>query len=198
MKLKVPNFFDDDEALMDTMGSQLNADAPPFHPMYEPVNLAIFNDGVPSMTLPSEADRAKILHGIEDEAIDENFPPDAEDAAELEEAEAFVLEMAQLALLEEREERARSGFVHIKKRWEVRRAAGPRGRPHPAMNLIVPVDHFPKHQNVKTIVPFSQVHRMMVQEDKMRTHEIKRNVEPRRIKTAVSHRQPIQQPRKQF
>jgi len=183
---------------MDTTDSQLSADAPPFHPMYEQVNIAIFNDGVPCMVLPTEADRAKVLHGIDDQAIDDQFPPDAEDAAELEAAEAFVMEMAHLALLEEREERARSGFVHIKKRWEARRAEGPSGRPRPAMNLIVPVDHFAKHQNVTTIVPFSQVHRMMVQEDKIRMHEIKRQVEPRRIKTIGVHRQPIQQPRKHY
>jgi hypothetical protein len=191
MKMNLPNEFQDDE------GSTLSADASPFHPKYEPVEIAIFNDGVPSMMMPTEQDRYDILHGIEDQALDEEFPPDAGDAAELEAAEAFVIEMATLAMLEEREERARHGFYHFKKRWEVRRAAGPSGRPRPAMNLIVPVDHATKNATVhiKTLVPYSH-HRGVAHE---RTLEIKmsQRIEPRQTKmTAMSNRQTIQQPRK--
>lgn len=213
MKLKMPRLFkhrhrhrqhlddhddDDDEALMDATGFQLSADAKPFHPRNEPVNIAIYNEGVPCMSLRSEADRAKILHGIEDEAIDEGFPPDAEDAAELEAAEEWVMDMATFALMEEREEEARTGFVHIKKRWEARRVEGPTGRPRPAMHLIVPIDHCSKHKNVKTIVPYAQMHRLMMREEKMRMHEIKHRIEPRHIKTTAMQRMPIQQPRKYY
>lgn len=193
MKMKLPTELYDDE------GSTLSADAPAFYPMmYEPVNIAIYNDGVPSMILSTEKDRYDILHGIEDQALDQHFPPDAVEAAELEAAEAFVVEMANLAMLEEREERARNSFVHIQKRWEVRRAAGPSGRPRPPMNLIVPANHAPKKNptnNSKALVPCTH-HRMMVQE---RSHEVKmsQRIEPRLTKTtSMTHRQPIQQPRK--
>jgi hypothetical protein len=106
------------------MTSLLSPNAAAFHPFYEPVNVAIYNDGVPSMTLVSEEEVCEILHGIQDEALDEGFPPTAADAAELEAVAAFVECMAMLAYMEEREEEARLTFCHIKKRWEVRRSEG--------------------------------------------------------------------------
>jgi len=136
----------------------LNADAPPFHPIYEPVHLAIYNDGVPALTFTTEEDRYRILHGIQDEALDEGFPPDANDAAELDAAEAFVETMAVLALMEEREEMARSDFNHIKKRWEARRAEGLKGRPHKSKGVVDPARHDNRSHvavNVRAIVPHS-------------------------------------------
>lgn len=115
--------------------------AAPFHPTYEPVHLCIYNDGIPSMTLTSEADCNMILHGIQDEALDEGFPPDAHDAAELEAVETFVEMLATFALMEEREEKARNGFTFFKKRWEVRRANGLQGRPGPPKHWVDPVQH---------------------------------------------------------
>lgn len=201
MKMNLPPNYNDDE---ESTFSTLSANAHPFHPtetcvdmhMHEPINIAIYNDGVPSMTLSSEKDRFDILHGIEDQALDDEFPPDAGEAAELEAAEAFVIEMVNLAILEEREERARSGFVHIQKRWEVRRAAGPSGRPRPAMNLIVPANHAPKHSNVKSLVPFShQSQRTVVHEARMRNES--QRIEPRHTKNSSMNHRPIIQPRKQ-
>jgi hypothetical protein len=204
MKIRLPeNFGTEDDEMFDRQsppGSVLSADAAPFHPTYEPVNIAIYNDGVPELVLTCEKDRAEILHGIQDEAIDEGFHLDAFDAAELEATEAFVWEMANLALMEEREEQARHSFNHIKKRWEARRAAGPSGRPRPAMNLIIPTEHVAKRPSkCNSIVSYGHAHRMLVQEDKMRTMEIKNStrIEPRVPKTNIMKpRHPIQQPRK--
>ena len=158
MKMKLPS----DMCPSDEEGSTLSAEASPFHPKasVEPM-IAIYNDGVPTMTC--ESNRSDILHGIEDQALDEHFPPDAEEAYELEAAEAFVCEMANLAMLEEREERYRENFSCFQKRWEVRRAEGPSGRPKPAMHLIVPVVHQAKLSKNRSLVPHSraQSHRMM-------------------------------------
>lgn len=208
----------EDEELFDVThspsGSVLSAEASPFHPpatYHEAIDIAIYNDGVPCMTLVSEEDRCKILHGITDEAIDEGFPLDAADAAEIEVMEEFVIEMANLAMLEEREEQARQSFNHIKKRWEARRKQGPSQHgPRPRMNLIVPTEHVTKtpHNNhtpptVSSLVPYS--HSLRAMEDKMRAQEVvqsrRGSVEPRHIKSGTNSnnnktRRPIQQPRK--
>jgi hypothetical protein len=108
--------------------------ATPYHPESTAIDIAIYNDGVPSMMLVSEADVYSVLQGIED--ILESFPLDAADAAELDAVDAFVECMAMLAYMEEREERCRNEFVHIKMRWEARRAKGLVGRPHPAPVVV--------------------------------------------------------------
>mmetsp|Transcript_22559 Transcript_22559/g.49198 ORF Transcript_22559/g.49198 Transcript_22559/m.49198 type:complete len:214 (+) Transcript_22559:169-810(+) len=106
-----------------------------------PVHLCIFNDGVPSLVLASEADVSDLLHGINDDAIDESFPPTAEEAAELDAVEEFVEMMASLDYMEQREERARVSFDFVKKRWETRRAEGLKGRPKPAKHSVDPAPH---------------------------------------------------------
>lgn len=178
--------------------TDLNVDAKCFHPTHEPINLVIFNDGVPCMTLPTEGGRYDILHGIPDDTIDSNFPPEAGEAAELEDVDEFVKELSLLALLEEKEESARHGFGHFPKRWEVRRAAGPTGRPRPAMHLIVPVQHLQKpssHNHALTL--HTQARRRHVHDGKLQAHEsIRRNVERRHKGKCTSMRQPIHQPRK--
>ena len=95
----------------------LSALAQPFQPAFRAPAGVVFNDGVPSSML-SEHD---IVQGYTGEALDENFPPSAQEAAELEAVEMFVDIMAYLSMLEEKEERARSSFCHIKKHWEARR-----------------------------------------------------------------------------
>lgn len=198
MKLKLPSEFNEDSSEEEATFSTLRADAKPFYAQtYEPVDIAIYNSGVPSLTVPNEQGLSDILHGIEDPM--DSFPPDAEDAFELEMAEQFVEEMANLSLLEERDQRARTHFTHVQKRWEVRRATGPRGRPKKAMNLIVPENHLSnKSANVTTLVVSSRHHRMHLQ-NKMHAEELKQRREPRSMKmTAMKHTQPIQQPRKQY
>lgn len=188
--MKLTNEVYDDE------GSTLSADAVPFHPYYEPVNIVIYNDGVPSMMLTSEQDRFDLLHGIEDQALDDQFPPDAEDAFELEAAEAFVMEMANLAILEELEEKSRRTFCHLQKRWEVRRAAGPTGRPRPAMHLIVPVHHSTvKKSTQQFAIVHHTHHRLMTHEKTLATKSAQR-IDPRVTKSTVMYKRPIQQPRK--
>ncbi len=112
------------------------------------------------MSLRSEEDRNAILHQIEDDAIDEGFPPDAAEAAELDAAEAFVETMAMLALMEEKEEKARFEFNHVKKRWEVRRSEGLHGKPKPPKRVVLPANHDTKTHaafttNTRSLVPHS-------------------------------------------
>jgi hypothetical protein len=179
------------------MTSILSPNAVAFHPFYEPVNVAIYNDGVPSMTLVSEEEVSEILHGIQDDALDEGFPPTAADAAELEAVAAFVECMSMLAYLEEREERARLTFCHIKKRWEVRRSEGLKGRPKPAKHTVEEVKHLPRPslQTVALVAQHAHRHSKM----KMRQQEsASRRTEPRNSKHIAGARKsmPIQQPRK--
>jgi hypothetical protein len=180
------------------MTSILSPNAAAFHPFFEPVNVAIYNNGVPSMTLVSEDEVCEILHGIQDDALDEGFPPTASEAAELEAVADFVQSMAMLAYMEEREERARLTFCHIKKRWEVRRSEGLIGRPRPAKHSVEEVKHLPRSAvHTMSIVPYT--HRHTETEAKMRHQELaSRNREPRNAKHIAGARRtcPIQQPRK--
>jgi hypothetical protein len=218
-------------------GSVLSANAEPFLPSYYYVNddnvvvdneyvyieengIAIYNDGVPCLSMISEKDRRGILNGINDDVFvdsgngdDSAFPLDANDAAELEAMDAFVMEMANLALLEEREEQARLSFSHVKKRWEVRRQQGPSHRgPHPCMNLIVPTNHSihsgsktpPNNTNsgMSSLIAYS--HALRVHEERMRAKEILATTtvsSSRRASNTIKNngkhiRRPIQQPRK--
>jgi len=189
--------------------SVLSPTAAPYYPSlhYETYDFAIYNDGVPCMTLP---DVNNLVHDIPDDAFDFDncFPMDAYDAAEIEACEEFVVEMANLSLLEEREERARQSFNHIRKRWEVRRQNGPKGRPRPPMNLIIPTDHHNVkthqatadhhryHPVVTSLVPYSQAHRVL--DEKMRAKECvlsMNRVQPKHTKASMKPR-PIHQPRK--
>jgi hypothetical protein len=185
-------------------GSKLSPYASPFHPMNEPAHLCIFNDGIPSLMMPAH-DAAQ---GISDEALDEAFPPDAQEAAELEAVQQFVEMLATLSLLEEREEAARLNFTGVKKRWESRRAEGLVGRPHSATHLVEPKAHVPhtlpavtKSINSCTaIMTHGQAHKMHMKETKMmQVKEVSRRAEPRpsKMNTAGNQRLPIQQPRKQ-
>lgn len=179
--------------------SKLSVDATPFRPAglwCDPVNICIYNDGEPTLTLVTEKDRSDILHGIDDEALDQFFPPDAEDAFEWETTEAFVHEMATLAMLEEREEQARSTFRYYEKRWEVRRAAGPSGRPRPAMNLILPEAHHAKiNRPGTTALSFHQISGRRSGEQYERS-KVEKRLCSRRMKTSAPPPRPIVQPRK--
>lgn len=104
----------------------LSPTAHPFHPIASPESFQIFNDGIPSL-VPLESD---IIHGFSDDAIDECFPPTAEDAAELDAVEEFIRILVHLEMLEEREERVRNDFSLMPKRWAARREL--QGRPRPA------------------------------------------------------------------
>jgi hypothetical protein len=182
-------------------GTVLSVDAAPYYPTSlwkEPMNIMVYNDGVPSMTLATEKDCYDVLHGIDDETLDQFFPPDAEEAYELEVTEIFVREMVTLAFLEEREELARRTFCHLKKRWEVRRAAGPSGRPRPATHMIIPVNRtvkvcFPQ----TTALAFHKVDRRSAAlRERVTSFRTARRIEPRHVKTTAGPQRPILQPRK--
>jgi hypothetical protein len=178
--------------------SRFNANAAPFHPGagYETyIDMCIYNDGHPSLTMTTHHDVNELLHGIQDEALDENFPPNAIDAAELDAMEDFVETLAILQLLEEREERARNGFCHIKKRWEARRAQGLIGRPHPARHLVDANVHLVNTAAVE------KSYSLVVHNVKMRAHEMMMHQQRNALtKNKIVHMHPrnvIQQPRKQ-
>lgn len=147
------------------------------------------------MTLVSEEEVCEILHGIQDDALDEGFPPTASEAAELEAVADFVRSMAIMAYYEEREERARLTFWG--KRWEVRRSEGLQGRPRPARHTVEPIMHLPRSSlNTTAIVPFT-MHRYI--ELKTRHQEFaERHREPRNMKHIAGARKtmPLVQPRK--
>jgi hypothetical protein len=98
------------------------------------IDTFIFDDqGMPILSPVDSEGESKIIRGISDEALDEKFPPTAEDAAELEAVELYVTTMASLAMLEEQEEKMRNDPAHhLPKRWEVRREQGLVRRPREA------------------------------------------------------------------
>lgn len=143
--------------------------------------------------MTSEHDIAQMLQGIQDSAIDENFPPTAQDAAELEAVQAFVEMMAQLAFLEENEEQDRMNFVSFDKRWECRRAEGLVGKPHAAKGLVQLKDHSPRAaQSIKTLAKATQMHPHP--HTQVTVKPPKASI-PKNVKHS-SARHPIQQPRK--
>ena len=178
---------------------RLSPTAAPFHPTYEPVNLVIFNDGVPSMTFSSEMGRSEALHGIDDVAIDESFPPTAQDAYEMEAAEHYCAMLADLYLLEQREERARN-FAYLPARWEARRQMGLQGRPRPPMKRIAPVVHSngPSGAGCSSLVTSSAHHHRSSRQQRrsLAAHQLRNRRSSRRnqARTLISN---IQQPRKQ-
>ena len=177
----------------------MRADAPPFHPAsFEHSDFGVlYNDGVPGYVVTRENDVAKVLHGIQDQAIDENFPPTAQDAAEMEAVQAFVEMMATLAFLEEHEEEDR--FLKLgssfEKRWETRRAAGLTGKPNPAKGTVQPKDHNPRPpmHSIKSLVKMAPTHVHPPKEAMMKPPKV---ALPKTVKHATG-RHPIQQPRKQ-
>ena len=175
----------------------MRADAPPFHPSsFEHGDFGyVYNDGVPGYVLTSEHDVAEVLHGIQDTAIDENFPPTAQEAAEMEAVQAFVEMMAQLSFWEEHEEEARS-FVSLEKRWECRRAEGLMGKPNPAKGLVQPKDHSPRlAQSIKTLVKMAPASHHVHPPKEVAKHP--KVAMPKTTKHGATGRHPIQQPRKQ-
>lgn len=111
--------------------AMLSPSARPFHPksMWKYPIFGIFAGGQPVLVPVKESG---VIRGISDEALDEHFPPSAQEAAEMEAADQFVRVLANLSLLEDREEKNRSGLNHFPKRWEARRLQGLVGRPKPA------------------------------------------------------------------
>lgn len=187
------NFYTYDGVIMGC--SSLNAGAAPFHPSNEPINICIYNDGRPSLTLVSDIDRYQILHNIEDQALDEAFPPSAQDSAELELVEIFVGLLAELDFMEEYEENNRRTFSGFSRRWEVRRVSGLQDRPRPALHSIKPRDHSAsKYKSTGSILvsvhPVRRCNGMYVGNWARDSHS-------RRAKPNLTKIKTIQQPQKQ-
>lgn len=174
--------------------------AAPFQPSFEAPPIAIYNDGVPALV----GNDSEILHGIQDDALDE-FPPSAEEAAELEAVEIFVDILATLSILEEREEKARASFCHVQKRWEARREDGLLTKPRPAKNLVETVDHVHVHvgKPIKTtdLIPFDHLPKAnaaALLETRQRAREDARVSNRAEKKVGrLNQPRPLHQPRKQ-
>jgi hypothetical protein len=184
------------------MTSVLSPLAKPFHPMMgQDVNSIIYNDGVPSLAF--QGSPSQFLHTIQDEALDEAFPPTAEDAAELEAVELFVEMLATLSFLEDREEATRAVQTGLKKRWEARRELV--GRPKAAKHLVKPVVHAqPMSAGSMDIVAYDHSHVLqdhrMLQREQARMAKLampKKNNNNGKMGMMHHQQKPIQQPRKQ-
>lgn len=162
--------------------------------MGEIVQPMIYNDGLPCLTFMGT--EHEFLASITDEVLDEAFPPTAEEAAELEATEFFVSLMANLAILEEREEAAMALHAGLKKRWEARR--GLAGKPRAPRHLVNQVHHGePRLIDSHDLVvldhtPLLIENRFRAKENSMATHP-KIN---RKSGSKFGHKKPIQQPRK--
>lgn len=184
----------------------LSVTAKPFHPVHgADVNAVIYNNGIPSCSF--QGTRSEFLHSIADEAIDEAFPPTAEDAAELEAVEIFVEMMANLAHLEEREEMTRFSEDHtgLGKRWIARREL--KGKPRPAKHSVEPVvhgRHRPSQENTTDLVAFD----LEKSQGSLKEHRLRQRENERMARLTTPHKKkvvtnrhkkqmPIQQPRKQ-
>ena len=109
--------------------------AAPFHPRGrgEEEFGFVYNNGMPCASFVSG--EHEVLNNINEECLDDAFPPDASEAAELDAVQDFVGVMAYLGLCEEQEERSRRDYSFARgKRWAVRREGGLQGRPHPPRN----------------------------------------------------------------
>ena len=165
--------------------------AAPFQPAFGAPTGVVFNNGVPAF-VGSDHD---IVQGYPDEALDENFPPSAQEAAELEAVETFVDILATLAVMEDREERARSSFSHIERRWSARREDGLVGKPRPPKGLVEAVDHSAARP-IKTsdLVPFHHAKSKNQNRQPARDEFRRSNKADKRAHHAPK---PLQQPRKQ-
>jgi len=186
----------------------LSVTAKPFHPTHgTEVNSVIYNDGIPSFTF--HGSDSEFLHSITDEAIDEAFPPTAQEAAELEAVEIFVEMMATLSRLEEREEKTRLSEDHDglgKKRWAARREL--KGKPRPAKHSVSKSMHGRrprKEEKATDLIAFDESSSNgALRELRMRQREMSRM---EKLVTSNNHnskmnnnphqkKKPIQQPRK--
>lgn len=183
----------------------LSVTAKPFHPVHgTEVNAIIYNDGIPSCSF--KGSDTEFLHTITDEAIDEAFPPSAQEAAELEAVEMFVEMMAMLSHMEEKEELTRFSDEHtgLGKRWQARREL--KSKPRPAKHSVKPVvhRHHPGEEKATELVGFdAERNHATLQEHRLRQREIQRmaRLTTPRISKKVTNRHknhtPIQIPRKQ-
>lgn len=183
----------------------LSVTAKPFHPIRgTEMNAIIYNDGIPSCSF--QGSDTDFLHSITDEAIDEAFPPSAQEAAELEAVEMFVEMMANLAHLEEKEEKTRFSEDHtgLAKRWIARREL--QSKPRPAKHSVTPVVHRNGSNEAKItdLIAFdTERSHSALKEHRMRQREAERMARlttPHKNKVVTNRHKshmPIQQPRKQ-
>ena len=178
---------------------KLSPYAPEFFPsstLKPDVDLCIFNDGVPSLVMSSHSTISELIDGIPDEALDEAFYPSAHEVTELEDMKDFVEMMAALSYMEECEERARTTFSHIKKRWESRRVEGLSGRPRPAKHLIKAALHGVTPSSRALVCYQNQANRIM-HDQQMLHRDTDLRVKHRDIASRKQkHHYTIQQPRK--
>jgi len=165
---------------------------------------AIYLNGIPQLVAFGEHSDHEVIHNISDEAIDDLFPPTATDAAELDATDDFLRTMVDLSYLEEREERARNEFSHVKKRWESRRQDGMKGKGKLTQNRVG-MRHVihrasildPAERNIVTYGNHIARRSFLEQDSRPREKSIAKNQNiQRRSKGLHGHSKSIQQPRK--
>ena len=161
---------------------------------------AIYNNGIPSLVPFGLAEESNIIRGISDEAIDEYFlgTATAQEVAEMEAVEYYVMMLANLEFLQEQEEKARKNYAYARtKRWEVRRELD--GKPKPARHEAdVAAKTHRKQVGEFTLVPFDRRHRDLVQSE-FETRNSHRAGTGKRSNVKNNHKKlsrPILQPRK--
>ena len=186
----------------------LSVTAKPFHPVHgTEVNAIIYVDGIPSCCHYSNC-MSEFTHSIADEAIDEAFPPSAQEAAELEAVEIFVEMMANLAHLEEKEDVMRFERKGLGKRWMARREL--RSKPRPPKHSIRLVDHnnanrYKEEAKIHDLVVFDAEKSFHARLKEQRTlqrqiERMTRNTTPHKNKVITNRHKkqmPVHQPRKQ-
>lgn len=162
---------------------------------------AIYVNGKAELILAGDHPEHEIIHNIPDEAIDEVFPPTAADAAELEALDNFLTMMVNLSYLEESEEKARTTFNHIKKRWESRRKEVTKARSgnsamsgnNHTMTMLSP-DETDLVRNGHHLKKASNSSMDSRKREKFATKHL---TTPKMVKGIHGYGKPIQQPRKQ-
>jgi hypothetical protein len=160
----------------------------------------IYNDGVPSLAPFGREGESEIIRGISDEAIDEYFlgTATAQEVAEMEAVEFYVMMLAHLDLLEEQEEKSRKNYAYgLTKRWMVRREL--QGKPKPARHTLdLAAKTHRKQVDELMLVPFHRRHRDLVQSGYESRHS-HRGGSNKRSNVKNNHKKvarPILQPRK--
>mmetsp|Transcript_9760 Transcript_9760/g.13795 ORF Transcript_9760/g.13795 Transcript_9760/m.13795 type:complete len:192 (+) Transcript_9760:30-605(+) len=183
-----------------SLNSLLSPLASPYAPPPDDQFKIIYSDGQPVAIHSGMYAGHEVLQNISDDAIDEAFPPNAEDAAELDAVEDFVRFMANISILEEEEEKARNEFNHVGRRWEARREEGLKGKPLPVTGMISKKKHLNNH-DLNWNGRKSIVHRdFFLPKNKRNNGEISKKFgrKPATTKSMFQRgrNNPIQQPRK--
>lgn len=146
--------------------------------------------GLPSLKVVDKDH--EFVKGFSDATLDEAFPPNAQEAAELEACEQFNETLAHLDMLEHREEVSRLVRTELHKRWEALTGKRPRVATRSVIDkafLTSNEDSIPVYDHSASLLE----HRLRARE-RSRMH--KRRVQKKNNFMKASFMKPIHQPRR--